>query len=232
MRETALSKRPDFVASDVREEKDTRPPEEIQDEIDKARKCVAANSNDADEFRMFLSMLGLPGAPPPAEAEPPAWCVVDGERARAHILHLRDHDVPMTEIAERAEVSLNTLYGILERQTARDTTVEKVCSVQLADCTTETADCAKCGTEFIPRDGVRTCRSCVRGDVLVGPARDRLNALHAYCGSWARVAALVGLTTPTLRSTVDPKRTHLRPVTEARILAVAVPESIERKAQP
>lgn len=194
-----------------------------------ARLTVCRHATSMEDAADLLAMLGLDGpiATDDAPIEPNEMCRVDNERARARIQHLRDHGVPLAEIAERAGVPARTIYSVLERHTSSARTVERVMSVKLEDCSPRGGKCDRCGDDFTPVGDLTCCRPCRRGEVKVDRARQRLTELHAWAGSWRRVAALVGLDIETMRAIVQPDstrgRTHIRPKTEARILAVEAP---------
>lgn len=199
-----------------------------------ARRTVASFATDADDCRTLLAMLGLAhSVAAVADPDEPAYRMVDNAKARKHVKYLRDHDVPMPVIADRADISIKTAYGILERPTARDYVVEQVCAVTLEDCGIATLMiCDRRGVACEPRGVLTYCRPCGRGEVPVTRARERLLQLHAFAGSWTRVAALVGLDVETARAIVYPNhcraRSHIRPATETRILNVEISASAGR----
>ena len=194
-----------------------------------AAKTAASFAEDADEFRMFLDMLGLslPGRP--------TWTntsLVDNSKARRHIQMLHDkHDIAFYRIAKAARLSPNTVREIVRGVPAsRRRVIAAILAVTPEDCALKMLKC-RCGAEFPERRrGMTTrCQGCAMGRVEAGPTRERLLLLRRTmtCGE---IAQLAEVGTDALRSIShpDPARAQrfVLPDTEARVLAVPLPLAV------
>ncbi len=192
-----------------------------------AGRTVCANAESAAEAQLFLVMLGLLDPTVLDRGDDLAQVSddvrIDNERARVRIRYLIDHDVPIAEVAERAGLSLATVYGVLRRRTASVRTIRHVLSVQLEDCTPSEVVCDQCADTFVCRATRTRCNPCMRGLRPVAAAREFLRQQHAAGMSWRELERVIGRQREQLRQIAGvgdrvPTK-HITPELEEHILS-------------
>lgn len=205
------------------------------DAMQQARKVAASYSEDADECRMFLAMLGLDAIEVP-ESEPAE--LVDAEPARAHVRSLYGSGRGLTEIAKASDVPRNTIHALVygmgsEPPPAQiaDSVAQALLAVQFdapqkRDARAESRAvrklaCTQCGKDFETRRPLATrCQPCMAGMRLAGPSQEHLRKLRELEVTWARLGEACGLPTYTVRNIGNGKQQYVLPVTERKILAL------------
>lgn len=164
-----------------------------------------------------------------ARSAPLGLARVDTKTVRAHLKRLRDSGMTLPEIAELAGVNPKTLNNLRQNPRMNKVSADKVLAV-----TPRTGPrvivCSDCGNKFESNLRFPRCRSCRYGYVPVGPARERLQQLQRAGLSRRALEELIGMGKDMITEIANPgakrTRTEISAVTEARILAIKVPESV------
>lgn len=160
-----------------------------------------------------------------------ALTTTDTTAVRAHLQTLRDSGMVLSEIAELGRVHLQTLHNIRRNDRVNKDSADRVLAVEPRPVTgPRVIVCGDCGEKFESSLRFTRCKPCRYGYVPVGPARERLQQLQRAGFSRRVSAELIGISKDMVSEIANPSvkcaRTQISAVTEARILAIKVPEAV------